>query len=294
MDHMIPDMDGMEATAAIRAMAGRENMPIIALTANAVSGMKELFLQNGFSDFLSKPIAVRSLDAMLKKWIPLEKQQPNGRNAPAAPVAPVAQADLVDGLDVEKGIHNVGGRKSVYANVLTVFRQDCAIQARELLSALDDGDYPACTIAAHALKGSLRTIGAGKLAVSAMRLENAASKEDAAFLQENTRPFLDDLRALTDAFDRVLPGLTAREEDGDGKDFAGTEELSEKLEPLRRALLSMDVRAVNELLAECLSMELLPGERVLIDEVDMLVMDFEFEKAVARIREFSVAFAQKG
>jgi len=78
MDHLMPDMDGVEATGAIRDL-GAENgylaeMPIVALTANVLSGMREFFLKNGFSDFMSKPVDVVKLNALLRKWIPTEKQ----------------------------------------------------------------------------------------------------------------------------------------------------------------------------------------------------------------------------
>jgi CheY-like chemotaxis protein len=86
MDHRMPGMDGIEATEHIRVLGtgdvpeGGEdeyfkNVPIIALTANAVSGTKEMFLQNGFNDFLSKPIDTIKLNAVLEKWIPKEKRQ---------------------------------------------------------------------------------------------------------------------------------------------------------------------------------------------------------------------------
>jgi len=79
MDHMMPQMDGIEATKLIREM-GSENphyaeLPIIALTANAISGIKEMFLANGFNDFLSKPIDTVKLNAVLAKWIPKDKQE---------------------------------------------------------------------------------------------------------------------------------------------------------------------------------------------------------------------------
>jgi CheY-like chemotaxis protein len=296
MDHMMPGMDGLEATAAIRAMGERGNMPIIALTANAVSGMREMFLRNGFSDFLPKPVEVRALEAVLKKWIPPEKQRAVRRTGPGEgpddqPDASVTQAGLADGLDVEQGIRNVGGRKGAYADILSLFRQDCETLRPGLLAALADGDYPAYTTAAHALKGSLSTIGAGKLALAAMRLEQAAADEDAAFLRDNTEAFLNELRTLTGAFDRVLPGLTVRTE-ANGKNSPGSEELPEKLEALQRALRSLDVRAVNDLLAECLGLELSPEQRALVDELDMLVMAFEFEKAAGSIQEFSAANAR--
>ncbi|MDR2584455.1 MAG: response regulator [Fibromonadaceae bacterium] len=74
MDHMMPQMDGIEATKLIRE-DGYAELPIIALTANAISGIKEMFLANGFNDFLSKPIDIVKLNAVLAKWIPKEKQE---------------------------------------------------------------------------------------------------------------------------------------------------------------------------------------------------------------------------
>ncbi|MDR1686894.1 MAG: response regulator [Desulfovibrio sp.] len=76
MDHMMPVMDGVEAARAVRAQGGeRRTVPIVALTANAVSGMREMFLANGFNDFLSKPIDVLELDAVLARWIPAGKRR---------------------------------------------------------------------------------------------------------------------------------------------------------------------------------------------------------------------------
>ncbi|MDR1648715.1 MAG: transporter substrate-binding domain-containing protein [Synergistaceae bacterium] len=69
MDHMMPGMDGLEATAAIREWEGGKTVPIVALTANAISGMREMFLENGFSDYLSKPIDIAKLDEIVAAWI---------------------------------------------------------------------------------------------------------------------------------------------------------------------------------------------------------------------------------
>jgi len=76
MDHMMPEMDGIETTTAIRSLEGKrfKTMPIVALTANAVVGMREMFLEKGFSDFLSKPIEVTKFDELLDRWIPKEKK----------------------------------------------------------------------------------------------------------------------------------------------------------------------------------------------------------------------------
>jgi CheY-like chemotaxis protein len=78
MDHRMPDMDGVETTLRIRAFGDEDpyykNVPIIALTADAVSGIEKMFFENGFNDFLSKPIDTIKLDSILEKWIPKEKQ----------------------------------------------------------------------------------------------------------------------------------------------------------------------------------------------------------------------------
>ena len=77
MDHMMPGMDGLEATAIIRRLKGErfQKLPIVALTANAILGTEEMFLQSGFDDYLSKPINIQKLNAVLVRWIPTEKQK---------------------------------------------------------------------------------------------------------------------------------------------------------------------------------------------------------------------------
>jgi CheY-like chemotaxis protein len=93
MDHMMPEMDGIEATAVIRKWEAEQNVrsgvPIIALTANAVVGMKETFLGKGFNDFLSKPIDISKLNEILERWIAKEKiEMKNEENTPYSELAP--------------------------------------------------------------------------------------------------------------------------------------------------------------------------------------------------------------
>jgi CheY-like chemotaxis protein len=78
MDHLMPDMDGVETTARIRAMGGKyEHMPIVALTASTIQGEREMFLANGFNDFASKPINSEELSRIMENWLPPHKTQAN-------------------------------------------------------------------------------------------------------------------------------------------------------------------------------------------------------------------------
>jgi len=103
MDHMMPEMDGMQAVAAIRALGGRfAELPIAVVTANVVCGMQDQFLANGFNDFLAKPIDTSDLDALLQKWIPAAKQisvSPDGAIVPEDAIAASALVrEAVTGL----------------------------------------------------------------------------------------------------------------------------------------------------------------------------------------------------
>ena len=117
MDHMMPEMDGIEATTRIRALGGRfVTLPIVALTANAMAGMREFFLERGFSDYISKPIAPVMLDTMLARWIPEEKQGA----AEVQPHIPQAQAGVKQGPGLKQDIGVTGAARAA----LTVQRLD--------------------------------------------------------------------------------------------------------------------------------------------------------------------------
>ncbi|MDR3279047.1 MAG: response regulator, partial [Synergistaceae bacterium] len=101
MDHMMPGMDGVETTKAIRALGGRfKKLPIVALTANAVSGMREMFLENGFNDFLSKPVEIQKLGDLIERWVPAERRgRPAAENDRSG-----SEFTRIEGLDTAKGM----------------------------------------------------------------------------------------------------------------------------------------------------------------------------------------------
>jgi signal transduction histidine kinase/CheY-like chemotaxis protein len=104
MDHMMPVMDGIEALKAIRASGLGSNVPVVALTANAVAGMREMYLACGFDDYLSKPIEPAQLDRLLVKWIPMSK-----RLAPAELLDSVSPADGIPGSEGALQVSGHGG-----------------------------------------------------------------------------------------------------------------------------------------------------------------------------------------
>jgi signal transduction histidine kinase/CheY-like chemotaxis protein len=191
MDHMMPEMDGIETTAAIRALDGDyyRNVPVVALTANAITGMREMFLEKGFNDYISKPIEMAKLGAIMETWIPAEKRIIEGveeekREAGTSRVPP---GMAIAGIDLQ-----AGKRRYQEETYLDILRSYC-VHTPALLDKLEAlaksfnsetalGEY---TIAVHGLKGATFGICAEGTAKQAEALEQAAREKDTRYLTDN-------------------------------------------------------------------------------------------------------------
>jgi signal transduction histidine kinase/DNA-binding response OmpR family regulator len=253
MDHMMPGMDGMEAVRHIREWEReqkktepeRKPIAIVALTANAMSGMKELFLQNEFDDYLSKPIEITKLDECIKKWISKEKQ-----TVPEAPLkrkAEKAGSFLrgIEGLDAQRGMAMTGGTAAGYRAVLSSFVKDAAKRLERFDLSGDEYNLEDLTIQVHALKSASATIGAIELSARAVALEAAGGKKDMAFVKSRLPEFY-----------RLLSELVHQIDEGLKKEFAdhaggGAERLTgDQIAGLNDALRRKDIEAIDRLLNE--------------------------------------------
>ena len=250
MDHMMPEMDGIEATARIRAINPEDpyyqQVPIVALTANAVSGTKEMFLANGFNDFLSKPIDTIKLNAILEKWIPKAKQMKSKAENAAGKSQPedaAATAEMeIAGIDVKKGIKMSGGSIANYKRILGIFKRDGHLKLEEIKSCLETDNLPLYVTHVHALKGAGANIGADRLAETAQTLETAGKQEDLVFVHTHTVKLLSALEALLHQIGAALAEDNAAKENGD-LDLSA---LPGFLSQLAAALDSVNPRAIKE------------------------------------------------
>ncbi|MDR2560651.1 MAG: response regulator [Holophagales bacterium] len=207
MDHMMPGMDGVETTAHIRAMgqddAYYKRLPIIALTANAISGVKEMFLANGFDDFLSKPIEMSQLAAVLERWVPKKKQKRQGPDQKELDQKEIDDPAMnsyakdydnplgieIDGINVGLGLARVGGNVEKFFQILSVFQQEWFEKIYAVKTAFDSNEIPLFITYVNALKSAAWNVGFTKLSKIAGSLEMAGNNTDIAFIQAN----LDDL-----------------------------------------------------------------------------------------------------
>jgi signal transduction histidine kinase/DNA-binding NarL/FixJ family response regulator len=297
MDHMMPEMDGIEAVALIRQWEDEQRkaagvftkaMPIIALTANAVTGMKEMFLEKGFNDFLSKPIEIAKLDEMMTKWVPKEKQ--------IKPDCAVKHEDVeagatitISGINSAKGMAMTGGTFEGYKKVLTAFHKDALDRLPYFAAVPAEKDLPGFTTHAHALKSAAATIGAAELSQEAAELEAAGKAGDTVLLTEKLSAFYEHLKETAEGIGAALAAQT-----GDGLDSGDTAlgashgEVQALFAELKSALEAKDMEAIDRLTGELERKNLDKETEELLGLVSDLLLVSKFKAASEKIDELTL------
>jgi PAS domain S-box-containing protein len=189
MDWQMPVMDGFEATRRIRAMAGFDRLPILAMTANAMVGDKEKCLSAGMNDHIPKPIDVDFLLGTLARWIARTPQGPDpsalttmsgllqGLSREPEATGSALPVPVLPGVDVDAALRRLRGNVQQYRKLLTLFAGSYADADREIDAAMAAGDTKLAHRKAHTLKGIAANLGALQLETAARQLEQALLKE---------------------------------------------------------------------------------------------------------------------
>ncbi len=183
MDHMMPDMDGVEAAEIIRRDCGENGTyPVmIALTANAMEGMRERFLEHDFQDFIAKPLDRRELNQLLLRWVPEKYRQTQEEEEESKPLDP--EAFRIDGIDMNAVMQYYSGDEEGFVELLDLYCID-GKRKTELLYEVVESDILRYQIEVHGLKSASANIGAMKVSSMARAQENAAVQGDREFIAE--------------------------------------------------------------------------------------------------------------
>ena len=237
MDHMMPKMDGIEATKILRDMGYKH--PIVALTANAVSGQSDIFLGNGFEDYISKPIDIRQLNNVLNKLI-------RDRQPPEVIEAARRQAAVKNGQPAENEPQAFVDPRFAEAFVRDAAKSMAALEAiNEKHGAYNENDIRTYVIHAHGMKSALANIGKMELAAVALKLEKSGKNGDTETIKNETPAFLDSLRDVIECL--TLKSETADDEAADDEDSSY---LREKLSAIKAACERYDEKSADIILAE--------------------------------------------
>ena len=221
IDHMMPGMDGIETLKHIRTYEASTlgdkgaKVPIVVLTANAISGAKEMYMEKGFNDYLAKPIVIKDLLSCLKKYLPANLIIPvssTGEKVSDAALTELTQenkeADEFNeyylsryGINIDEGIKFAAGKAGKYKIVLTAYAKFDEPRRHKLIDYIDRKDMDSYAIEVHALKGNARSIGAATLGDIAYEHEKRSKAKDYKYIVNN-------FGLIRDEMDIVLKGVT--------------------------------------------------------------------------------------
>jgi len=178
MDLQMPVLDGYGATAQIRSDDKYKDIAIIAMTADAMTGVRERVIAAGMNDYVTKPIVPEDLWSALVKWIkPGDRELPEGFAAAGGTSEEEIIIPDVEGVDIESGLAHVGGNKKLYLNLLKKFQDEYGNTVREIRADIESGDREASVRAAHTVKGVAGNIGAADIQQAALVVEAALKDE---------------------------------------------------------------------------------------------------------------------
>lgn len=211
MDHMMPEMDGVETVAKIRRLEDetKRNVKVIAISANAIRGIRDEFVRKGFVDYLSKPINIERLEKLLKLYLPedsiVEVEEKKNEQ--------IEQADFeIEGIDVLSGMAKCGNVFEDYVDILRIVYEYGAAKCEELAGFVENGEFEQFTISVHALKSVAANIGAHRLHTMAKIYEIAGKEGKYAFITANYETLIATYKEVVDHIGEVLEERNLLEE----------------------------------------------------------------------------------
>ncbi|MCL2757283.1 MAG: ATP-binding protein, partial [Coriobacteriia bacterium] len=278
MDHMMPKMDGVEATKIIRNMG--YDLPIVALTANAVAGQADIFLANGFDDYIAKPIDIRQLNNVLNKLI-RDKQPLEVIEAARAQAEAKNKADARNGKSADQN-----AQPAISQKFADIFVRDARKALEALEAAVEKDDYSdedtlrTYTINVHGMKSALANVGKMDLSAEALKLETASREGKLDIVITETPAFIRSLRAFTD---ELVPqkNEAADEEIAEDKVY-----LEEMLRVIHDASNEFDEQAIEKALVGLEEKTWASKTKELLDRISEQLLHSDFDEIAAEIDLF--------
>ena len=260
LDHRMPGMDGIQTFQKMLTLKDNQSkgVPVIALTANAVAGAKEMYLEKGFSDYMTKPIEGKKLEELILKYLPedlvenVEIQMEDGiatLDENGEVEANQAKADRekfasISGISLEDALKYTGGA-DILEQTLHEFYKNIDKKSAEIEEFVNEGDWRNYTILVHALKSSARLIGAQKLSDEAKYLEKCGDEENESEIREKTPALLE----LYRSYKEQLSSLCGECEDDSAKEEMPLAQYEEAVSNVGECVSAYDYDTADQIIA---------------------------------------------
>lgn len=279
MDVQMPIMDGYTATGQIREIERFADLPILAMTANALAEDRERAIEAGMNDHITKPISPEVLFSTLIKWIDPQSTEKRTETPKSAPVQSLQDDELpteLPGIDIQRGIALVGGNEILFAKLLREFLIDHEDDIAKMKHAADHEDYEKGQRLAHTLKGLGGTIGAVRLSRVSEELETAFKEKSADALDSSLPEFNFAMTEILTGLEQSFSGESIQ--DKTESDFE-TADIFKSVEQLEKMLEEMDPEAEELAIRLKQKTGKSPNLKRVASKLVKQVGGFEFEEA---------------
>lgn len=290
MDHMMPGMDGVETMQRMREMGhDKVVLPIVALTANAISGVREMLLEQGMNDFLSKPIDRTLLTEILLRWLPRQKVQVReaanpgtngGTGQEATESLFIRNLRPMSEINIDAALELMGGLEELYESAFMITQRKLPENIGKLDGYLENESLYDFAIEVHGLKGALNNIGCSLLGNYAANLEKAAKAEDRDYCRHHYGDFKRRILEFHEKAGKIIDAM--RQEDRQKGDAAL---LRERLAAAKSACDEYDSFSAYEVLMELTRYAFSPEVDALMEHALRSAENCDYDDALERIRQ---------
>lgn len=303
LDHMMPDMDGLETFERIQKEQDEhlcKDVPVIILTANAVFGARDMYLAKGFSDYLAKPVTGKVLESAIRKFLPKNLLCPVTVNA-AAPAKTLPKTVRAQNIPLSKeidrnlGLQYSGNLADLYDNLLTMFHDSLEEKIADIEEKFQAKDWKNYQILVHALKSTAKSIGAESLSEDARKLEYAARDNDIDYIKEHHEKAIahyclvakECLCMTTDAINKAAEEQMETSSGSTSLDaYTNTDSnnILKALQALQTAVDNKDRKTANEQLSILLTMSFPMKKKSLLEKLQFSISSENWDRVKKLVR----------
>lgn len=284
MDHMMPELDGVETTRIIRRLHPTyDSVPIIALTANAVDGAKEMFLSEGMNDFVAKPVEVREFVTKIRKWLPVDKIRKGNAKALTDEKTEKTAPVIVGDLDTDSA-RKLLGSDDLFWKILKDYYKAIPAKSVSIKELEQKEDWKSYTVEVHALKSASRQIGAQALSDMAADLEKAGNELNIDKIKKDTNQML---QKYVDYID-ILKPFCEEEEEIIERDCIDNEQLNKLFDHMLEALENLDMDQMEEVVIEMNHYSYQGVQNEYFEQMKVAVGNIDVERCEEIVKKWSM------
>jgi two-component system, sensor histidine kinase and response regulator len=281
MDIQMPVMDGYTATKMIRKDQKFQNLPIIAMTANAMVGDRDEAIKSGMNDHVAKPIDPQHLFATLVKWIePGEREIPKGNRQKA--IGNREEIDFPDslpGIDIKTGLNRVGGNKKLYRDLLVKYSKDNQTVTQQIQEALNKKDMELAQRLAHTVKGVSGNIGAGEVQKTAEVVELSIKSQKLDQISEEINTLNEKIKVSLSGLESLIEAVNQQSNVENSKAKGNTDDLKALLNKLEPHLKKRKPKPCKEVMEKVTEYEWAEQYNGLVNDLNKLISKYKFKDA---------------